>query len=441
MTTYQEIIERKKNGLALDKSQIFSFAEAVYKNFWPDYQIAALLMAMRVNGLSDQEILWLTQAMVRYSAKLKLNHRKAFAVDKHSTGGVGDGISLVLMPLAASLGFSVPTMSGRSLGLTGGTLDKLDAIAGIRSRLKPAVINRQISRIGLAMFGQSDSMAPVDRKLYALRDAISAVDCQGLVVSSIMSKKLIEDLDGIVFDVKVGRGAIFNDLKDAKRLAKKLVWVAKKNSLKAAAVITSMEEPLGAAVGNGLEVAQALAILEGNTDPLWDDFVEVTLELLARLLILFGKANDRGAAIAMCRQALNSGAALKKFELMIVAQGVAKNAALNLKRHLPKAKKTFSVVSAREGWVSFVDAKKIARATRYLRALRRTQEDRVDLSAGVILKKKTGDFVKKGEILGELHASWASTQDCKMAERLFKDAYSFSRSKTHKRKMLLDVIR
>ena len=440
MNTYLDLIDRKKQGFTLDKNQIFAFAESVYRNCWPDYQIAALLMAIRLKGLNNQETLWLTRAMAHYSAKLKLNHRKAFVVDKHSTGGVGDGISLVLMPLAASLGFAVPTMSGRSLGLTGGTLDKLDSIPGIRSRFEPAFINRQVGRIGLAMFGQSDTIAPVDRKLYALRDAISAVDYQGLVISSIMSKKLTEDLDGIVFDVKVGRGAIFNDLKDARQLAKKLVWVAKKNSLKAAALLTRMEEPLGAAVGNSLEVMQALEILGGNTNPLFDDFMEVTLGLMSRLLILFRKASNEASAIQMCYRALKGGAALKKFELMVVAQGVAKNIAGNLRGHLPKAKKVFSAMSDQSGWVSFVDAKKVAQATQCLGALRRTQEDKVDLSAGVVLKKKTGDCVQKGEVLGELYTGRASSQDCKMAMGLFKDAYSFSKTRTHREKMILEII-
>ncbi|MEK6543615.1 MAG: thymidine phosphorylase, partial [Elusimicrobiota bacterium] len=266
MLTYHDVIAVKKAGRSLEHAAIVAFVRAVADKTWTSEQIAAMLMAIRCQGMKEQEIVWLTLAMAESSQKINPPNGMTFAIDKHSTGGVGDGISLVLAPLVASLGLCVPMMSGRSLGLTGGTLDKLEAIPGIRTSLDKKEIDAQLRRVGVAMFGQSQEMAPVDRRLYSMRDVIGAVDSLPLIVASILSKKLVEGLHGIVFDVKCGRGAIFEDEEQARELARALVKIGRLVGLKTKAVLTYMDEPLGRAVGNMIEVAQAWEVLSGTYD-------------------------------------------------------------------------------------------------------------------------------------------------------------------------------
>lgn len=430
----------------MNRDEIFGFAEAVLKNRWPDYQVAALLMAFRLAGLSPSEVLWLTQAMARYSGRLA-GFGSRFTADKHSSGGVGDGISLVLAPLAASLGLNVPMMSGRSLGLTGGTLDKLEAIPGFNVQLTPAAITRQVKRLGLAMFGQTKELAGVDRKLYALRDAIGAVDHAGLVTASIVSKKLIEGLDAIVFDVKFGRGAIFSSVQEARNLAGSLAGVSKKCGLRARALVTLMDEPLGRAVGNALEIQQAWEFL--NPDSLmqkndWEDvwdFRDLTLGLLHEMLLLAGVSRDRRETESYAKRSLGSGAALRKFQEMLEAQGVSPTVPRTLPGHLSRPSKKFFIRAPRNGFVSFIDARGIAMACLHLGALRRRQEDGIDHSAGIWLAKKTGDKVKKGDILAEIHATRASRQDCKIALDYALGAYRFSGRPPRRSGVIREIIR
>lgn len=422
--SYRALIEAKKTGRELHPEQIEAFAVCVRDKTWPDYQIAALLMAIRLRGMTDAETVALTMAMARHSDRLQ-GRMGGFVVDKHSTGGVGDGTSLVLAPWAASLGLIVPMMSGRSLGFTGGTLDKLESVPGFSTQLSKQVFTRQVKRLGVAMFGQTSDLAPVDRKLYALRDAISAVDSQPLVVSSIVSKKLIEGLDGLVFDVKFGRGAIFEDPQQARRLAKNLVGVARAAGLKARAVLSRMEEPLGRSVGNAIEMEQAWEILSGRTQGL-EDFVDLTLTLLYHMLNLAGLAKTKNQAREMAMEALHSGRALDKFKKMLAAQGAVKAAWQNLPPRLPRAKKSWQIEAPRSGWISFVDARKIAESSLYLGALRRRVEDHVDFTAGLRLFKKSGEKVLKGEALACLYTSVALSEECKIAESFAKEAFRIS---------------
>jgi len=318
-------------------------------------------------------------------------------------------------------------MSGRSLGLTGGTLDKLEAIPGFRVRLSKKEAESQALSLGAAMFGQSDSICPVDRKLYSLRDATGSVDSRPLVVSSILSKKLTEGLSAIVFDVKVGRGNPLSPA-EAVRLAGDLVRVARGAGLRACAVLTRMEEPLGRAVGNAVEVEQAWNILSGRWEGL-EDYMEVTLELLAQMLRLGGLAKSRAEALRKAREALNDGRAMGKFQAMLAAQGVSEEKARAVPQSLPKPRRRWILESPREGWVAFVHARLTAEAILHLGALRRRAEDSVDFAAGVRLFKKRGETIRKGEALAELATSAASGQECRIAQDLLLKAYRFSRTK------------
>ncbi|MBI4370061.1 MAG: thymidine phosphorylase [Elusimicrobia bacterium] len=443
--SFFECINAKKEGRSLSRQEMFSLARAVSQDAWPDYQIAALLMAFRLKGLDSKETLYLTQAMAHYSEQLNGGPKNSFTVDKHSTGGVGDGVSLVLAPLAASLGLSVPMMSGRSLGLTGGTLDKLDAIPGFKSRIPKAQIERQVKLLGLALFGQTEKMAPVDRKLYALRDAVAAVDAIPLVISSIISKKLTEGLDGLVFDVKFGRGAIFETRHQARALAQGLVSTARACSLKSQAVITRMDEPLGRAIGNAPEVLQAWSILKPTSQQRrhWTscgDFMEVALELAYRMLKMAGLVKTRPESNGLACEALSSGKAWDVFVDVLRAQGVRPHVARELDRHLPSPKRTVVVRAPSGGVVRFVDARHVALATRHLRVLRRRQEDQVDLSGGLWLAKKTGDEVAKGEELARLVGSLATPQEFFWATQEVGKAFDIGRGRVRPKPLIVEVM-
>ncbi|MBI2070453.1 MAG: thymidine phosphorylase [Elusimicrobia bacterium] len=442
---YHELIAVKKNGRALTPDQIDAFACAVDRSAWTDDQIAAFLMAVRLKGMSHAEAVALTRSMARYSERLSFG-AKYSAVDKHSTGGVGDGISLVLAPLAASLGLLVPMMSGRSLGLTGGTLDKLESIPGFQARLEARRIERQIERIGLAMFGQSPAMAGVDQKLYALRDAIGAVDAVGLIVSSIISKKLIEGLRALVFDVKFGRGAIFGSYAEARALAKALVKTAKDSGLKSAAVMSYMDEPLGRAVGNAPEILQAVDILKPGSSLQRDhfrgveDYLEVTVELIHHMLRLTGGVRSKQDARDRVFESLRSGRAWAKFQDMLRAQGVSAEVSAGLEAHLPKPRVRIKATLGRgRGFIRFVDARLIARASLYLGVLRRRREDEVDHSAGIILLKKRGDRVRPGETVAVGLSRSANRQDCRMAAEYMRRAYVLSSSRPAAGRMIREV--
>ncbi len=433
-------------------------AQAVGKDAWPDCQIAAFLMAVRLRGMNAPETLWLTQAMAKYSGRLgplpwekgkkgdKGFRKEIFVADKHSTGGVGDGVSLVLAPVAASLGLRVPMMSGRSLGLTGGTLDKLESIPGFQVRLPRNRLINQLNEIGVAMFGQGEGLAPVDRKFYALRDAIGAVDSEPLIVASILSKKLIEGLDGLVFDVKIGRGAIFANRSEATGLARALLRTARGCGLACRAVMTAMDEPLGRAIGNALEIRQAWEILDpGSTlaQSNWNsvrDYFDVTSELLYQMLFLAGRVRRRVDSREMIYQSLRSGRALAKFREMLVAQGVAPHVARDLPRFLPRSRRVVTVSAFKSGRVRFVDAGKMALVSLRLGVLRRRQEDAADPAGGIFLLKKSGETVRRGEALAEIHFGNAVNQDSKMAPEAAREAFEISPQKFRRRSVIGKVL-
>ena len=368
----------------------------------PDYQLTAWLMAVCCRGMTEAETAALTRAMARSGARLDLKHLPAPKVDKHSTGGVGDGISLALAPLIASAGLVVPMMSGRGLGHTGGTLDKLEAMKGFRVRMDIPKIKAQLGKIGVCMFGQTQDLAPADRTLYSLRDASSTVESLPLVVASILSKKFAEDLDALVLDVKIGAGAIFKNPREAQALSRALVKTARQLGLKAVAVLTAMDQPLGRYVGNALEVRQAVEILRGDFSSA--DYAECLLTLGGWMMKLAGQAKTPREGATRLEALIRSGAALESFKKMVAAHGADPRVADDLER-LPKSSLVREIAAPRAGYVARLDARKVGEAAVILGAGRAYQDQALDYGAGFVLDKKVGAAVRKGETVARVHGN------------------------------------
>jgi pyrimidine-nucleoside phosphorylase len=401
-----DVIRKKRDGEALDAAEIAAFVEGATAapgdpRHWPPYQVSALLMAVVWRGMTAQETAALTAAMIRSGDKLDLSALPGSKVDKHSTGGVGDKLSLVLAPLAAACGVVVPMMAGRGLGHTGGTLDKLEAIPGFRVSLSPAEFYTALDEVGCAMIGQTADIAPADKVLYALRDVTATVESIPLISASIMSKKIAEGIDGLVLDVKCGRGAFMKTRRDARRLADSLVKIGRAHGVRTEAVITAMTEPLGRFVGNAVEVWETIQTLEG-----WgpEDVEELSIHLAARMVRLAGKTATLEEAEKLVRDALTSGRGLEKLRAIIAQQGgdprVIDNPIL-----LPKARHTHTFRSPRRGFVARIDAERIGRAAMLLGAGRNRVEDAIDPAAGIGLLAIRGEEVERGHILAELYYS------------------------------------
>jgi len=397
-----DLIEKKKSGLRHSPEELRFIARCAADGAVPDYQLSSGLMAVFLRGMDPAETAALTQAMASTGRRLPLAGLKGPVVDKHSTGGVGDGISLALAPLAAAAGLKVPMMSGRGLGHTGGTLDKLEAIPGFRVHLTPGQILRQLRSTGVAMFGQTRDLAPADRRLYALRDATATVASIPLIVSSILSKKLAENLDALVLDAKIGPGAIFPDAASQRELAAHLVQTGRKLGLRSVAVLTRMEEPLGRAVGNALEVRQAVEVLQGSGP---SDFLEVLKVLGGWMLVLGGKARTWEEGAETLERLRISGGGLRSFREMVRWQGGDPRVADDPDRLLPKAPFQTQVRAAQDGYVAALDAREVGRIAVRLGAGRAKAEDAVDASAGIVLFKKRGEAVRRGDLLATLHGS------------------------------------
>jgi pyrimidine-nucleoside phosphorylase len=394
-----DIIVNKRDGRALSRDEIAFFVDGVTGGALPEYQASALLMAILLRGMTAQETAWLTDAMVASGVRVDLRDIPGVKVDKHSTGGVGDKTSLVLAPLVAACGVPVPMMSGRGLGHTGGTLDKLEAIPGFRVDLSLAEMKAALARTGCVMIGQTARIAPADKKLYALRDVTGTVESIPLISASIMSKKIAEGIDALVLDVKTGGGAFMKTEADSRRLAESLVSIGNASGVKTEAVITAMDAPLGCAVGNALEVAECLDVLRGGGPA---DLVEVSLELAARMLVLGGVAPDRAAADRQLRAAIASGAGLDRFRRMIEAQGGDPRVVDDAER-LPHASDRHVVTAKRSGFVAAVDAYGVGRASVSLGAGRDRIEDAIDPAVGIRVLAKPGDAVRAGDPLFEVH--------------------------------------
>ncbi len=368
----------------------------------PDYQLSAWLMAVVWRGMTDAETVAWTKAMASSGRRLELGSIKRPKVDKHSTGGVGDGISLALAPLVAAADLAVPMMSGRGLGHTGGTLDKLESVRGFKVRLDVPQVERQLASLGVCMFGQTEDLAPADRKLYALRDATATVQSLPLIVGSILSKKLAEDLDALVLDIKCGSGAIFQDRESALVLGRKLVTTAKKLGLRCVGLVTGMEQPLGRVVGNALELRQAIEVLQGDCTA--GDYVELTLALGGWMVHLAGKAKDWQAGARLLESKIRDGSAVERFKDMIRAQGGDPKVVDDPDRVLPRSPEVSVIKASRSGFLTKLDARTVGVAAVALGAGRGQMEDVIDFGAGIRLEKKVGDPVKKGEPLARLYA-------------------------------------
>ena len=415
-----EIIERKKLGGELSREQIRFFAEAAARKSVPDYQLSALLMAIRLNGMTEEETTELTLAMRDTGDTADLSSIPGIKVDKHSTGGVGDTTTLVLAPLVAACGAPVAKMSGRGLGHTGGTLDKLESIPGLRVSLTEEEFIRQVREIGVAVVGQTGTLAPADKTLYALRDVTSTVDCIPLIVSSILSKKLAAGSDAIVLDVKTGSGALMQTLEDSIELARMMVRVGTLAGKPTLALISGMDQPLGTHVGNALEVKEAIDILAGRGG---GDLREVSLTLGGHMLMLAGKAKTHEEAVGMLEKALESGAGLRKLKEMISAQG-GDPAVCDDPGLLPQAPVKKTIVCGREGYVLGMDTMALGMAAQAMGAGRLKVDDAIDYAAGFILKVRIGDRVSADTPLCELHAR--NEADAERAEAAVRRAIRWS---------------
>ena len=394
------LIERKRNGERLEPQELRELVLGYAKGQVPDYQMAALLMAVYFRGLDRAEMNAMMDAMLESGKRLDLSRLPMPRIDKHSTGGVGDKVSLILAPLIASFGVAVPMMSGRGLGHTGGTLDKLESIPGFTTALTLAHAEKQITRIGCAMLGQTDEIVPADRKIYALRDATATVEVIPLIAASIMSKKIAESLTGLVLDIKRGSGSFLPELEQEIQLAQAMIDLGVEHACPVVALVTAMDRPLGHACGNALEVAEAIEVLKGAGPA---DLIEVTFALGAEMLVLATVASTREGARAMMDAAIGSGKALRKLEEIISAQGGDDGVAEDPLR-LPQARHRAEFTAHREGVVQSVDPRSVGYGVIALGGGRRNMEDKVDPSVGFVITVKPGDHVLKGQSLATIFA-------------------------------------
>ncbi|HYF82867.1 MAG TPA: pyrimidine-nucleoside phosphorylase [Clostridia bacterium] len=429
-----DIINKKRNGEELEKEEIQFFIKGYTDGSIPDYQASALLMAIYFRGMNKRETADLTMAMVNSGATMDLSAISGIKVDKHSTGGVGDKTTLVLGPMVASAGVTVAKMSGRGLGHTGGTLDKLESIEGFKVQLSMEEFVDTVNRIKLAVCGQTGDVVPADKKLYALRDVTGTVDNISLIAGSIMSKKIAAGADSIVLDVKTGSGAFMKSIEDSFDLAKEMVDIGVNLNKNVIALVTEMNEPLGYAVGNALEVKEAIATLKGNGP---EDLLELCIELGAVMLLLGKKAESLEVAKKILLENIKSGAALKKLEEMVAAQH-GNPEQIRKPELLPKAVHIIEVKSTTDGYVQSIDAEGIGIAALILGAGRETKESEIDHAVGIVLGKKVGEHVAVGETIANIHVNDLS----KVKECTIKllEAYSFTEKKPEPRPLIFGMV-
>jgi len=432
-----DLLLKKRSGLELTDEELKFIAMGAAEGTIPDYQLSSWLMAAFLNGLTPKETAGLTRAMALSGRKLDLSAVKGLKVDKHSTGGVGDGVSIALAPVAAACGVVVPMMSGRGLGHTGGTLDKLEAMKGFNVRLKPDYIVRQLKATGLSMFGQTAELAPSDKKLYALRDASCTVEALPLIVASILSKKYAEDITGLVMDVKYGSGAFLKDFKPSRELAVALMKTAKLLGIRCVAVMTAMNEPLGVAIGNGIETSQCVKILAGEQGP--EDFRRVLEVLSGWMIYLGGKARSAEEGSEKARRAIADGSALEKFRLMAKWQGADPRVADDPDRYMPKAKLSKRILAKKAGYLTAMEARTVGFASVALGAGRAKAEDAVDFGAGFILAKKPGDKVKPGDLICTAYAS--SAPKLSDGVKMFESSLAYGPRAPRKEPLIREIIK
>ena len=402
-----DIIANKRDNKELSKEEIQFFVNGYTNGEIPDYQASALLMAVFFNDMTPDEAANLTMAMVNSGDQIDLSEIDGIKVDKHSTGGVGDTTTLVLAPLVAALDVPVAKMSGRGLGHTGGTIDKLEALKGFHVELSQDDFTKLVNENKVAVIGQSGNLTPADKLLYALRDVTGTVNSIPLIASSIMSKKIAAGADAIVLDVKVGDGAFMKTEEDAVKLAETMVRIGNDVGRRTMAIISSMEEPLGYAVGNANEVKEAIDTLKGEGP---EDLTELSLTLASQMAVAGGKAKDLEEAREMLKAVIADGSALEKFKVFVNSQG-GDGSLVEHPENLPAAEFHTEVVSEEEGYVEVIDAENIGVAASVLGAGRQTKEDEIDLSVGIMLKKKVGEYVNKGDVIAEIASSTKDVSD------------------------------
>jgi len=426
-----DVIRKKRDGAELAGNEIESLVNAYTRGDIPDYQVSAWLMAVVLRGMTRAETAALTDAMLHSGEVLDLSSLAAKKVDKHSTGGVGDKTSLVLAPLAAAAGVAVPMISGRGLGHTGGTLDKLEAIPGFNVNLPVSEFRRVLESCGCAMIGQTAEIAPADRKLYALRDVTGTVESPYLICASIMSKKLAEGIDALVLDVKTGSGAFMKSEKDAAFLAELMVETGERMGKQVVALITDMDQPLGNMIGNALEVVEVVDVLRGKGP---EDLRQLCIELGGWMLHLGGVAESVSAGKKQSERLIASGEALAKFRKMVELQGGDPRTVDDPKK-LPQARSTMTIASPRNGYVASVQCEQIGTACVILGGGRERKEDSVDPSVGIILHKKVGDAVAKGEALATIH--YNAEARATRARQLIEESYQIGDSPAREKRPLI----
>lgn len=425
-----DLIMKKRNGGTLTEAEIDYMISEYTAGRIPDYQMSAMMMAIYFQGMSEAETVALTMAMAHSGDMMDLHEISGVKVDKHSTGGVGDKTSIALTPMVAACGVKIAKMSGRGLGHTGGTIDKLESFEGFSTGITAGHFLRQVNEIGISIMGQTLDIAPADKKLYALRDVTATVDNMSLIASSIMSKKLASGADAIVLDVKTGSGAFMKEEADAFALAKEMVSIGNRAGRKTIAVVSDMDQPLGCAVGNALEVQEAIDTLKGEGPA---DFTELCMTLGSYMLIAGGRAKDEQKARAMLAEVISDGSALNKLEQFVQAQG-GNPAAVRNPSLLPKAAIVEEIPAPCSGYVEKIDCEEIGICSLILGGGRETKESVIDLSVGLILHKKVGDYVEAGQSLAAIHAN--DRQKLVTAKERFLKAYHMTEKKVNRKPLI-----
>ncbi len=429
-----DLITKKRDGMPLSKEEIHFFIDGYVKGVIPDYQVSALLMAIVFQGMNENETVNLTSEMLSSGDRLNLEMIKGIKVDKHSTGGVGDKTSLVLGPIVASLGAKLAKMSGRGLGHTGGTLDKMEAIPGMRINLTIDEFIHQVNDIGIAIVGQTSSLVPADKKLYALRDVTGTVESLPLIASSVMSKKLASGSDAILLDVKFGNGAFMKTKEDAIELARVMVKIGRALKKDTRAIITDMEQPLGLAIGNALEVKEAIATLKGHGPK---DLEDLCIYAGSVMLNEAKIVTSMIEGTKLIKEAISSGKALSKFKEFVKAQGGDVSYIDDVSK-FPVAKYIKPIVASSDGYLKEINALEIGEGAMKLGAGRATYDDVIDLSAGIILNKKVGDYVHQGDVLCYMHTN---KEDVVAVEKEIHDAFKLTNNKVEPLKVVHEYIK
>lgn len=429
-----DLIMKKRNGGVLGDGEIRFMVQGYTRGDIPDYQMSAMMMAIYFQGMNADETLALTMAMAESGDMLDLSDIRGVKVDKHSTGGVGDKTSLALTPMVAAAGVTVAKMSGRGLGHTGGTIDKLESFSGFSTAISEQQFKENVNRIGIAIMGQTADLAPADKKLYALRDVTATVDNMSLIASSIMSKKLAAGADAIVLDVKTGSGAFMKTEADSFALAREMVRIGNGAGRKTIAVVSDMDQPLGYAVGNALEVREAIETLKGNGP---EDFVELCMTLGSYMLVAGGKAADQEAAERILREVIANGSALEKLAEFVAAQGGDRELVYHPDR-LPQASIAQEIEAPMDGYIQRIVCDEIGICSLLLGGGRETKESEIDLSVGLVLHRKVGDAVKKGETLATIYANDQAKLDA--ARERFLRAYTIDRNPVEKKPLIKGIV-